>query len=83
MHTRAVYDATSDTWTINGTKTWITNGGIADIHVVVASAEPDLAGVVARRASSCRRRRLDSRWAVSSRRRACARPTPLRSCCRT
>ena len=42
MHTRAVYDATRDTWTINGTKTWITNGGVADIHVVVASAEPDL-----------------------------------------
>jgi acyl-CoA dehydrogenase len=27
---------------INGTKTWITNGGIADIHVIVASVEPDL-----------------------------------------
>jgi alkylation response protein AidB-like acyl-CoA dehydrogenase len=27
---------------LNGTKTWITNGGIADVHVLVASVEPDL-----------------------------------------
>ena len=27
---------------INGTKTWITNGGIADIHVVVAAVDPEL-----------------------------------------
>ena len=42
LKTRAVYDEATDTWTLNGTKTWITNGGIADIHVVVASVEPDL-----------------------------------------
>lgn len=42
LKTRAVYDEASDTWTINGTKTWITNGGIADIHVVVASVDPAL-----------------------------------------
>ncbi|MCL4448807.1 MAG: acyl-CoA dehydrogenase family protein [Actinobacteria bacterium] len=42
IKTRAVYDATTDTWTLNGTKTWITNGGIADIHVVVAAVEPSL-----------------------------------------
>src|SRR5580658_511250 len=42
LKTRAVYDEATDTWTINGTKTWITNGGIADIHVVVASVEPGL-----------------------------------------
>ena len=42
LKTRAVYDEASDTWTINGTKTWITNGGIADIHVVVASVDPEL-----------------------------------------
>jgi alkylation response protein AidB-like acyl-CoA dehydrogenase len=29
---------------LNGTKTWITNGGIADIHVVVASVDPKLKG---------------------------------------
>src|SRR3984957_16819703 len=44
MRTRAVYDAATDEWVLNGTKTWITNGGIADIHVVVASVDPDLKG---------------------------------------
>jgi acyl-CoA dehydrogenase len=42
LKTRAVYDEAADTWTLNGTKTWITNGGIADIHVVVASVDPSL-----------------------------------------
>ncbi|OYV60563.1 MAG: acyl-CoA dehydrogenase, partial [Actinobacteria bacterium 21-73-9] len=31
-----------DEWVLNGTKTWITNGGIANTHVVVASVEPEL-----------------------------------------
>jgi acyl-CoA dehydrogenase len=44
MRTRAVYDGASDEWVINGTKTWITNGGIADVHVVVASVDPELKG---------------------------------------
>ncbi len=43
MKTRAVYDATKDEWTLNGQKTWISNGGIADVHVVVASIDPSLA----------------------------------------
>ncbi|TAN26115.1 MAG: acyl-CoA dehydrogenase [Actinomycetota bacterium] len=42
LRTKAVYDAASDTWTLDGTKTWITNGGIADVHVVVASVDPSL-----------------------------------------
>ncbi len=42
LRTRAVYDEKSDSWTLNGTKTWITNGGISDIHVVVASVDPEL-----------------------------------------
>ena len=42
LRTRAVYDAATDEWVINGTKTWITNGGIADVHVVVASVDPEL-----------------------------------------
>ena len=29
-------------WVINGTKVFITNGGIADTHVVVASVDPEL-----------------------------------------
>ncbi len=31
-----------DGWLLNGTKTFITNGGIADVHVVVASVDPEL-----------------------------------------
>ncbi len=42
LRTRAVYDEATDTWTLNGTKTWITNGGIANLHVVVASVDPEL-----------------------------------------
>src|SRR2546429_457522 len=42
LRTRAVYDEAKDEWVINGAKTWITNGGIADVHVVVASVDPDL-----------------------------------------
>jgi alkylation response protein AidB-like acyl-CoA dehydrogenase len=42
IRTRAVYSEATDEWTLNGTKTWATNGGIADVHVVVASVEPEL-----------------------------------------
>ncbi|QKW10492.1 acyl-CoA dehydrogenase family protein [Streptomyces sp. NA04227] len=42
MRTRAVYDEAKDEWLINGTKTWATNGGIANVHVVVASVDPEL-----------------------------------------
>ncbi|MDA8040689.1 MAG: acyl-CoA dehydrogenase family protein [Actinomycetota bacterium] len=42
LKTRASYDEATDTWTLNGTKTWITNGGIADVHVVVASVDSEL-----------------------------------------
>lgn len=44
LRTRAVYDEAKDEWVLNGTKAWITNGGIADIHVVVASVDPELKG---------------------------------------
>ncbi len=44
LRTRAVYDEANDEWVINGTKAWITNGGIANIHVVVAAVEPELKG---------------------------------------
>ncbi|MEV5570073.1 acyl-CoA dehydrogenase family protein [Spirillospora sp. NPDC052269] len=42
IRARAVYDEAKDEWVLNGTKTWATNGGIADVHVVVASVHPDL-----------------------------------------
>ncbi|MDT3399471.1 acyl-CoA dehydrogenase family protein [Streptomyces sp. B1866] len=42
LRTRAVYDEAKDEWVLNGTKTWATNGGIADVHVVIASVDPDL-----------------------------------------
>ncbi|MGB8651978.1 MAG: acyl-CoA dehydrogenase family protein [Mycobacteriales bacterium] len=42
MKTTAVYDEKTDEWVLNGVKTWITNGGIADVHVVVASVDPEL-----------------------------------------
>jgi len=42
LKTRAVYDEAKDEWLLNGQKTWISNGGIAAVHVVVASVEPEL-----------------------------------------
>ena len=44
LRTRATYDERTDEWVLNGTKTWITNGGIANLHVVVASVAPALGG---------------------------------------
>jgi alkylation response protein AidB-like acyl-CoA dehydrogenase len=42
IRTRAVYDEAADEWELNGVKTWVTNGGIANVHVVVASVDPSL-----------------------------------------
>ena len=42
IKTRAVYEEAKDEWVINGVKTWATNGGIANVHVVVASVDPVL-----------------------------------------
>src|SRR5436853_2879574 len=44
LKTTAVYDEANDEWVLNGTKAWITNGGIADVHVVVAAADRELKG---------------------------------------
>jgi alkylation response protein AidB-like acyl-CoA dehydrogenase len=43
MRTRARYDEATDEWVISGQKAWATNGGIADVHVVVAAVDPELA----------------------------------------
>jgi acyl-CoA dehydrogenase len=42
MKTRARYDEATDEWVLNGSKAWITNGGIANVHVVIASVDPSL-----------------------------------------
>jgi len=42
MRTRAVYDEAKDEWVLNGQKAWATNGGIANVHVIVASVDPEL-----------------------------------------
>ncbi|TDW86481.1 acyl-CoA dehydrogenase family protein [Kribbella sp. VKM Ac-2566] len=42
IRTRAVFDERTSEWVINGQKAWATNGGIADIHVVVATVDPSL-----------------------------------------
>ena len=40
LRTRAVRDG--DDWVLNGQKVFITNGGIASVHVVVATVDPSL-----------------------------------------
>ena len=42
IRTRAVYEEAKDEWVLNGTKTWATNGGIANVHIIVASVDPSL-----------------------------------------
>src|SRR6201984_5087 len=42
IRTRARYDESTREWVLNGTKTWATNGGIANVHIVVASVHPEL-----------------------------------------
>jgi alkylation response protein AidB-like acyl-CoA dehydrogenase len=42
IRTRAVYREAADEWVLNGVKSWVTNGGIANVHVVVASVDPAL-----------------------------------------
>ena len=72
-----------DEWVLNGTKVFITNGGIADVHVVVATVDPELgtrgqASFVDRQGHPGPRAR-----ARRSRSSASAPPTPPRSCSRT
>ncbi|CAN5285742.1 acyl-CoA dehydrogenase family protein [soil metagenome] len=39
LRTTAKYDEASDEWVLNGQKAWATNGGIAKIHVIVATVD--------------------------------------------
>ena len=76
LRTRAVYDEAKDEWVLNGQKAWATNGGIANVHVVVASVDPELgsrgqaAFVIPPGTQRARR------WARRSRSTACAPRTP-------
>ena len=38
----AKYDEAKDEWVINGQKAWATNGGIANVHVIIASVDREL-----------------------------------------
>jgi acyl-CoA dehydrogenase len=42
IRTTAKYDEAKDEWVLNGQKAWATNGGIADVHVVIASVDREL-----------------------------------------
>jgi acyl-CoA dehydrogenase len=42
IRTTAKYDEANDEWVLNGQKAWATNGGIANIHVVIASVDREL-----------------------------------------
>ncbi len=42
IRTRARYDEATDEWVLTGQKAYATNGGIAGVHVVTASVEPEL-----------------------------------------
>jgi acyl-CoA dehydrogenase len=42
MRTTAKYDEAKDEWVLNGQKAWATNGGIAKVHVVIASVDREL-----------------------------------------
>src|SRR3954453_10826690 len=42
IRTTAKYDEATDEWVLNGRKAWATNGGIANVHVIIASVDREL-----------------------------------------
>jgi acyl-CoA dehydrogenase len=42
IRTTAKYDEANDEWVLSGQKAWATNGGIADVHVMIASVDREL-----------------------------------------
>jgi acyl-CoA dehydrogenase len=42
VRTTAKFDEAANEWVLNGQKAWATNGGIADVHVVIASVDREL-----------------------------------------
>ena len=42
VRTGARFDEAANEWVLNGQKAWATNGGISDVHVVIASVDREL-----------------------------------------
>jgi acyl-CoA dehydrogenase len=42
IRTSAKYDEAKDEWVLNGQKAWATNGGIANVHVIIATVDREL-----------------------------------------
>ena len=76
MRTRAVYDEAKDEWVLNGQKAYATNGGIANVHVVTASVDPELRLARPGRLHRPARHARPGRRPRSSRSSACGPRTP-------